>query len=163
MMRRAQRGLRGVDLDALHRVLHLARGEQEGLGLVVVVADELVGHDGAGGDGAVVGGGVADLGALEHVLELADLALELALLLAGRVVAAVLLEVALVAGLADLGDDLLAHGALEVVASSACSLSKASWVSQMVPCSVDWVMVVLRINALETRIPPGGTGRDLSE
>ena len=96
-------------------VLHLAGAEQEGLGLVVGVADELVGDLHAGLDDAVVGRGLADLGALEHVLELADPALVLALLLAGGVVAAVLLEVALVAGGADPGDDLLPDRALEVL------------------------------------------------
>ena len=67
-----------------------------------------------GGDGAVVLG-LADLGAQQHRLELLDLALELALLLAGGVVAAVLLEVALVAGGADPRHDLLAAGTLDLL------------------------------------------------
>ena len=126
---RAERGLRGVDGQALR--LDLAGAEQERLDLVVVVADELVGDDHAGLDDAVVGRGLADLRAAEHVLELADPGLLLALLVLGGVVAAVLLEVALVARGADLLDDLLARGPLRS-ASSAWSLSKASWVSQIV-------------------------------
>ena len=55
------------------------------------------------------GGRLADLGAAQHVLELADPGLDLALLVLGGVVAAVLLEVALVAGGADPLDDLLAR------------------------------------------------------
>ena len=83
-------------------------------------------------DDAVVGrdGGV---GVLEHVLELADLALELALLLAGGVVAAVLAEVALVARGADPADDALAPGTLHVLQLRGSS-SNAFWVSQMGPC-----------------------------
>ena len=104
----AERRLRGEDLEAVVLALDLAGAEQELLGLVVV-ADEAVGHHHAGLDDAVVGGGLADLGAPQHVLELADPALELALLVAGGVVAAVLLEVALVARGADPLDDLLAR------------------------------------------------------
>ena len=61
------------------------------------------------------GGRLADLGAPQHVLELTDPGLLLALVVLGRVVAAVLLEVALVARSGDLLDDLLAPGAPEVV------------------------------------------------
>ena len=60
-------------------------------------------------------GGLADLGATQHVLELTDAGLDLALLVLGGVVAAVLLEVALVAGGADALDDLLAHGTAQVL------------------------------------------------
>ncbi len=98
----------GVDGEALG--LDLARAEEEALRLVVVIAVELVGDDHARLDDAVVGRGLADLGAAEHVLHLEDLGLVLALLLAGGVVAAVLLEVALVAGSTDLRDDLGAAG-----------------------------------------------------
>src|SRR6478752_5336417 len=114
--RGAERGLRRVDLEAAAGgILHLTGAEQERLDVVVGVADELVGDLHAGLDDAVVGRGLADLGAVEHVLELPDPALELALLLAGGVVAAVLLEVALVTGRADPGDDVLADGTLEVL------------------------------------------------
>ena len=121
-------------------VRHLAGAEQEGLH--VVVAGEPVGHLHAGLDDAVVGRGLADLGAAQHVLELPDAGLGLALLLAGGVVAAVLLEVALVAGGADAGDDLAADGPAQVARARAWSLSKASCVSQMVFCSLlAWVTV----------------------
>ena len=80
-----------------------------------VVAGEADGDLHAGLDEAVVGRLVADLGAAQHVLELADAGLVLALLLAGGVVAAVLLEVALVAGGSDLGGDVGAHVSLEVL------------------------------------------------
>ncbi len=49
---------------------------------------------------------VDDLGVLEEVLELADPALHVALLVLGRVVVGVLLEVALLAGAFDLVGDL---------------------------------------------------------
>src|SRR3954452_23897941 len=107
----SQRALRRVHLDALGGVLHLAGTEQERLRLVVIVAGELVGHLHAGPDHTVVGGRLAHLGAVHHVLELTDPALGLALLLAGGVVAAVLAEVALLASGADAGDDLGAHRA----------------------------------------------------
>ena len=51
------------------------------------------------------GRGGADLGGAQQLLELADPGLLLALLLAGGVVAAVLLEVALLAAGVDLGSD----------------------------------------------------------
>ena len=140
--RRAERALRGVDLEPASGVLHLAGAEQERLGLVVGVAGELVGHLHAGLDDAVVGRGLADLGAPQHVLELADPGLGLALLLAGGVVAAVLLEVALVAGGADPGDDLARGRGRAGCRARAWSLSKASCVSQMVFCSLlAWVTV----------------------
>ena len=68
----------------------------------------------AGLDDAVVRR-LADLGAAEHVLELTDAVLDLALLVLGGVVAAVLLEVALVAGSADPLDDLLADRAAQLL------------------------------------------------
>ena len=62
--------------------------------------------DHAGGDGVRRRRGVADLGGAQQFLELPDPGLLLALLLAGGVVAAVLLEVALLASGVDLrGDD----------------------------------------------------------
>ena len=64
---------------------------------------------------------LADLGAAQHVLELADPGLELALLVLGGVVAAVLLEVALVAGGAIRSMISWRTGPLEV-SSSACEL-----------------------------------------
>src|SRR5690606_17466819 len=84
-----------------------------GCGPVIVVADDAVGDIHAGLDHAVVGRGLADLGAPEGVRELEDAPLELALLLAGGVVAAVLLEVALLTRRADALHDLGALGALE--------------------------------------------------
>ncbi len=62
--RGAERALRGVHLDALGGVLHLAGPEQEGLDLVVGVAGELVGHLHPGLDDTVVRGRLADLGAV---------------------------------------------------------------------------------------------------
>ena len=64
----------------------------------------------------------------------------LALLLAGGVVAAVLLEVALVAGGADPLDDLLAAGALEVLELGLRACRRPPGSARSVPCSVDWVM-----------------------
>src|SRR5690606_5714384 len=111
---RTERRLGGVDREA-GTGLELAGGEQELLGLVLVVADEAVGDLHAGLDHTVVGRGLADLGAPEGVLELEDAPLELALLLAGGVVAAVLHEVALLARRADALHDLGALGALELL------------------------------------------------
>jgi hypothetical protein len=59
--------------------------------------------------------GVQAAGAAQHVLELADPGLGLRLLLARRVVAAVLLQVAFFAGGADTGDDLAPDGTAQVV------------------------------------------------
>ena len=76
----------------------LAGAEHEGVG-VGLVAVEGDGDLGAGRDLVGVGRRLADLGPAQHVGQLADPGLLLALLLPGRVVAAVLPEVALVARL----------------------------------------------------------------
>jgi hypothetical protein len=59
------------------------------------------------------------MGVLEHVTKLADARLVLALLLLGRVVAAVLLEVALFSSCLDARGDLRAQGALALLELSA--------------------------------------------
>ena len=81
----------------------LARPEQERL--VVFVAVVAVGDHLARRDGLVVGRRLCG-GTAEHLLELADARLVGALLVLGGVVAAVLLQVSLVAGSADPLDDL---------------------------------------------------------
>ena len=81
----------------------LAGAEQHRLGVVVAVVADLQHH--AGGGGVGVGGGDADLRGAQQLLQLADAGLLLALLLARGVVAAVLLEVALLAAGVDLGGD----------------------------------------------------------
>ena len=68
----------------------------------------------AGGDDALVAA-LDDLGGLEHVLELADAALHVALLVLGGVVVAVLAEVADQSGRLDLLGDLDAAPGGEVV------------------------------------------------
>ena len=62
-------------------------------------------RDHAGLDDAVVGGGLADLGVFEHFLEGLDARLVHRLLVAGGVVAAVLAQVALLAGGVDESGD----------------------------------------------------------
>src|SRR5262249_14279680 len=86
----------------------LAGTEQERLLVVVTVV--AVGHDLARRDRLVVLGLIGRRAA-EHLLELPDASLVGALLVLGRVVAAVLLQVALVASRADPIDDLGAQGA----------------------------------------------------
>src|SRR6476620_848677 len=108
--RGAHGGLLGEDLQ-VRAVGDLAVAEQEGL----LVAEDLDGHDHAGLDDTVVGRGLADLRVVEQLGELSDTGLHLALLLARGVVAAVLLEVALLAGLLDLLRDLDATLAGQVV------------------------------------------------
>src|SRR5699024_11922219 len=72
-------------------------------------------HDHAGLDDAVVLGGLADHGVLQESLEVRDACLQLALLLTGGVVAAVLLEVPFVASRGDALGDLGASRALELL------------------------------------------------
>src|SRR5690606_25715840 len=107
----AQRGLRRVGLHVGARVL--PRGEQEGQ-RVVLVAVEGDGHDHAGRHRAVGDGRLAHLGVLEELGELAHAELLLALLLLGRVVPAVLAQVALLTRGGDLRSDLRARGTSKV-------------------------------------------------
>src|SRR3546814_476378 len=110
---RTHGGLGGVDGQAVALAQVLPGAEEELLGLVEV--EQLDVDDHAGLDDTVVGRGLADLGTTKDVLELADPRLLLALLVLGGVVAAVLLQVALVARSGDLLDDLLAQRSLEVL------------------------------------------------
>ena len=80
--------------------------------LVVALVDD--GDDAAGTDDAVARRG-DDLGVLEQVLELADAALHVALLVLGGVVVAVLGQVAELAGSFDLAGDLDATTCREVL------------------------------------------------
>jgi hypothetical protein len=105
--RQAERAVRGVDRDV---GLVLARADEEALGLVVALVEDLDDHAGTGD--ARARRRLADLGVAQQLGELADAGLELALLVLGGVVAAVLLEVALVARGLDLGDDVGAPGPL---------------------------------------------------
>src|ERR1700759_4029378 len=91
--RLAQRGLRGEDLQLVTG--HLAGAEEELL--LHVVVDQVDGHLHARLDDTIVRRRLADLGALEHLGQLGDPAVPLAELVAGGVVAGVLLQVALVA------------------------------------------------------------------
>ena len=125
------------DLDPVVVVLDLAGAQQELLGLVV--ADEAVGDDLARRDHAVVVGRVGD-GDLEHLLELEDPGLDLALLVLGGVVAAVLLQVTLVAGSTDPLDDLLALGTAQVLELGRESRSNVFLVSQT---EVGWADCVM--------------------
>src|ERR1700712_334561 len=86
---RAERRLRGVDLQRPVGTLFTG-AEQECL-LIALVAVVRDGHDHAGLDGAVVGRADADLGLAQQFLDLADPVFHLGLLVAGRVIAAVLL------------------------------------------------------------------------
>ena len=99
----AQRRRRGIHLDAGGLGL-FARADEERL--VLVVAVEADGDEHARAGHAVADRRVADLGRAQQLLQLHDPALLLALLLAGGVVAAVLLEIALFAPVVDL----LGHG-----------------------------------------------------
>src|SRR5689334_16130160 len=101
----AERRVGGVHLELAVGDAFLAGGDEERLGvlLVAVVED---GDDGAGQRHTGLLRGLADLGEAEQILQLADTGFLLALLIAGRVVAAVLAEVALFAAVVDLrGDD----------------------------------------------------------
>src|SRR5690606_28248661 len=71
-------------------------------------------HDHAGLDHAVILGGLADHGVLQQALEVRDPRLHLALLLAGSVVPAVLLEVTLVTSSGDALGDLGPAGPFEL-------------------------------------------------
>ena len=95
-----ERGLRGEDLDA-QVAAGVARTQEEGL----LAAGHQGGDDHAGLDDAVVRRGLADLGVFEHVLEGLDARLVHRLLVAGGVVAAVLAQVALLAGGVDESGD----------------------------------------------------------
>ena len=88
-----QGSLGGEDLDA-QVAAGVARTEQE----LLLAAGDQGGDDHAGLDDAVVGGGLADLGVLKHLLEGLDAGLVHGLLVARGVVAAVLAQVALLAG-----------------------------------------------------------------
>ena len=112
--RGTERRLRGDGL--IHRGIgteNLPRPEQEGL-RVVIVAEERDGDDAAGADLVGVTLGLAHLGASQQVFELANAPLHLPLLLTGGVVAAVLGEVALLAGGGNPGGHLGATHGLEV-------------------------------------------------
>ena len=93
--------LRGEDLNA-QVASGVARAEQERL--------LATGHDGgdnhSGFDDAVVGGDIANLGVLEHLLEDLDARLVHGLLVARGVVAAVLAQVAFLTGCIDQACDL---------------------------------------------------------
>src|SRR5699024_5212395 len=109
--RGAQRRLRGVHLERVVAVGDLAIAQQEG----ALLAGHGDLHDHAGLDDAVVLGGLADHGVLQESLEVRDACLQLALLLTGGVVAAVLLEVPFVASRGDALGDLGASRALELL------------------------------------------------
>ena len=98
----AQRGPRRVDVD--RRAALLAGREQECH--LVLVTLEPDGHRHAGTDYAIRARRVPDAGVVQDVLQLVDAALLLALFLLGRVIATVLLQVALVPGGLDLLGDL---------------------------------------------------------
>src|SRR5699024_7824682 len=86
--RGSQRRLRGEHLERVVAVGDLAVAQQEG----ALLAGHGDLHDHAGLDDAVVLRGLADHGVLQEPLEVRDARFQLALLLAGGVVAAVLLE-----------------------------------------------------------------------
>ena len=91
----------GEDLDA-QVASGVARPQEEGL----LAAGHQGGDDHAGLDDAVVGGGLADLGVFEHLLEGLDAGLVHGLLVTGGVVAAVLAQIAFLAGGVDEARDL---------------------------------------------------------
>ena len=105
---RAERRVRADDVEVAGLLLHVADEVALGqVGAVALVDDR---DDRAGGDRAVVGA-LDDLRGLEQVLELADAAFHVALLVLGGVVVAVLAEVAEQAGRLDLlGHRRCAHG-----------------------------------------------------
>src|SRR5699024_6044729 len=109
--RGAQRRLRGEHLERVVAVGDLAVAQQEG----ALLAGHGDLHDHAGLDDAVVLRGLADHGVLQEPLEVRDARFQLALLLAGGVVAAVLLEVPFVASRGDALGDLGASRALELL------------------------------------------------
>jgi class 3 adenylate cyclase len=100
--RGAQRGTRGVDVD--RRPALFAGGEQERH--LVLVLDEPDGHRHARADHPVGARRAADPGVLEDVLERDDPRLDLALLVLGRVITAVLTQIPLLAGRLDLLRDI---------------------------------------------------------
>ena len=97
----AQGSLCGEDLNA-QVAAGVARTKQE----LLLAARNQGGDDHAGLDDAVVGGGFADLGVLQHFLEGLDTGLVHGLLVARSVVAAVLAQIALLAGGVDEARDL---------------------------------------------------------
>src|SRR5690606_2164561 len=100
-------------VDRLVKSEQLPRTEQEGLG--VVVAGEPDRNDHAGLHQAVIGSLFADLGAPQHVLELANSSLGLALLLLRSVIAAVLPQIAFVTRVADSRHELGTRGTAEMI------------------------------------------------
>ena len=109
--RRAERRPGRVDVD--RGAALLAGGEQERH--LVVVADEPDGHRHAGAHHPLGRGGLTDLRGVQDLAEMEDPRLHLALLVLGRVVAAVLLQVALFAGGLDLLGDVDAPGPREIL------------------------------------------------
>src|SRR5229473_1918849 len=107
----AQRGAGGIHVDG--GAAFLAGREQEGD--LVLVTGEPDRHGHARPDHALSPWRLADPGVLQDVLDLPDARLLLALLLLGRVVAAVLPQVALVSGGLDLLRDLHTRGAGQIV------------------------------------------------
>ena len=99
--RGAQGSLRGEDLNT-QVAAGVTRTEQE----LLLAAGHQSRDNHAGLDDAVVGGGLADLGVLQHFLEGLDAGLVHGLLVACSVVAAVLAQVALLAGRVDEARDL---------------------------------------------------------
>ena len=100
----AERGLGGVDLEVVLSGTLAAGTDEEGL-LGVLVAVVVGADDGADERDTGLGGRLADLGVGQQVVDGPDAGLLLALLLTRGVVAGVLLEVALLAPLVDLGGD----------------------------------------------------------
>ena len=95
----AERRLRAHHVEVADLLLHVP--DEVALGHAVVVALVDDGDDRAGRDDALVAA-LDDLGGLDDVLELADAAFHLALLVLGRVVVAVLAEVTHQSGRLDL-------------------------------------------------------------
>src|SRR5690606_30694732 len=97
----------GVDVEILGVGRDLAVAEQE----LRLLARDLGRDEGAGGDGAIRRRSLADGRRAQQLLELQDACLDLALLVFRGVIAAVLLEVALLARRLDLLGDVDASGA----------------------------------------------------
>src|SRR6185312_9395575 len=110
--RRAQRGLRRVHLELRPGLLARTQQELQRV-LVVTVERDRDHHAGRGRPG--LARGRADLRVLEQLAQLEGAGVHLALLLLGRVVAAVLPQVAFLAGGLDLLSDLDAVRTLEIL------------------------------------------------